>query len=55
MIIADTEVECDVLSLADFDRLAVSHPATKIKILNILNLSLCHRLRKDNRESGLFD
>ena len=55
MIIADTEVECDVLSLENFDRLGVSHPATKIKLLNNLNLSLCHRLRKANRELSLFD
>ncbi|MEI9865089.1 MAG: glutaminase A [Limisphaerales bacterium] len=55
MIIADAEVECDVLSLENFDRLGVSHPATKIKLLKNLNLSLCHRLRKANRELSLFD
>jgi glutaminase len=55
MIVADTEVECDVLSLENFDRLGVSHPATKIKLLKNLNLSLCHRLRKANRELSLFD
>ncbi|MDD5139850.1 MAG: glutaminase A [Verrucomicrobiales bacterium] len=55
MVVADTEVECDVLSLDNFDRLGVSHPATKIKLLKNLNLSLCHRLRKANRELSLFD
>ena len=55
MIVADTEVECDVLSLDNFDRLGVSHPATKIKLLKNLNLSLCHRLRKANSELSLFD
>jgi glutaminase len=55
MIVADTEVECDVLSLENFDRLGVSHPATKIKLLKNLNLSLCRRLRKANRELSLFD
>jgi glutaminase len=55
MIVADTDVDCDVLSLENFDQLGVSHPATKIKILKNLNLSLCHRLRKANRELSLFD
>ncbi len=55
MIIADAEVECDVLSLDNFDRLGISHPATKIKLLKNLNLSLCNRLRKANRELSLFD
>ena len=55
MIVADTDVECDVLSLENFDRLGVHHPETKIKLLKNLNLSLCHRLRKANRELSLFD
>jgi glutaminase len=55
MIITDTEVECDVLSLENFDKLGVRHPRTKIKLLANLNLSLCHRLRKANRELSLFD
>ena len=55
MIIADSAVECDVLSLADFDGLAGTHPVIKIKLLKNLNLSLCHRLRKANRELSLFD
>ena len=55
MIIADSAVECDVLSLEDFDGLAGTHPVIKIKLLKNLNLSLCHRLRKANRELSLFD
>ena len=55
MIVADTEVECDMLSLENFDQLGVLHPAIKIKLLKNLNLSLCHRLRKANRELSLFD
>jgi glutaminase len=55
MIVADTEVECDVLSLENFDKLGVRHPGTKIKLLTNLNLGLCHRLRKANRELSLFD
>jgi glutaminase len=55
IIVADTDVECDVLSLENFDRLGVSHPSPKIKLLKNLNLSLCRRLRKANRELSLFD
>jgi glutaminase len=55
MIIADSEVECDVLSVADFEELASTHPVIKIKLLKNLNLSLCRRLRKANRELSLFD
>jgi len=55
MIVADTEVECDVLSLENFDKLGVRHPMTKIKLLSNLTLELCHRLRKANRELSLFD
>ena len=55
MIVADTAVECDVLSLTDFDRLGVCHPSPEIKLLKNLNLSLCRRLRKANRELSLFD
>jgi len=54
-IVADTDVECDVLSVADFENLAGTHPVIKIKLLKNLNLSLCHRLRKANRELSLFD
>jgi len=55
MIVADSEVECDVLSLEEFSKLASFHPVIKIKILKNLNLSLCRRLRKANRELSLFD
>ena len=55
MIIADSAVNCDVLSVADFEGLAGTHPVIKIKLLKNLNLSLCHRLRKANRELSLFD
>ena len=55
MIVADTDVECDVLSLENFERLGVCHPSPKIKLLKNLTLSLCRRLRKANRELSLFD
>lgn len=54
-IVADSEGECDVLSVADFEELAGTHPVIKIKLLKNLNLSLCRRLRKANRELSLFD
>jgi glutaminase len=55
MILADSAVECDVLSVEDFNELASSHPVIKIKLLKNLSLSLCRRLRKANRELSLFD
>jgi glutaminase len=53
-IVADTEVECHVLSLENFDAMGDTHPALKIKLLENLNLGLCHRLRKTNQELSLF-
>ena len=54
-IVADTEVECDVLELDEFEALGASHPALKIKLLQNLCLVLCRRLRKVNRDIGVFD
>jgi len=53
-IVADTQVECDVLSIEDFDALGNRNPVLKIKLLKNLNLILCNRLRKANRELSLF-
>jgi glutaminase len=53
-IVADTQVECDVLSLEDFNALGNRNQALKIKLLKNLNLILCNRLRKANRELSLF-
>ena len=53
-IVADTDVECDLLSLADFQSLGRTHPAIKIKILEKLCLNLTDKLRKANRELSLF-
>src|SRR5256885_8729013 len=39
-IVADTEVECDMLDLEDFERLGISHPQIKIKLLENLSFSL---------------
>ena len=54
-IIADTEVECDVLALEDFQALGKNHPALKIKILQRLCLDLTGKLRKANRELSIFE
>jgi glutaminase len=54
MILADTDVECDALTLDDLDALGTSHPALKIKFLANLNLCLCGRLRTVNRKLSVF-
>jgi glutaminase len=55
MIVADTAVECAVLTREDFDRLGTTHPAVKIQLLENLCLDLCGKLRKANRELQLLD
>lgn len=49
-ILADTEVSCDLLSLARLTALGVTHPKIKIRLLENLSLDLCRKLRKANRE-----
>src|SRR5262245_18676531 len=48
MILADSEVICDVMDLEDFERLGSTHPEIKIKLLENLCLCLCRRLRTVN-------
>lgn len=55
MIIADSEVECDILYLRDLDQLGEQHPAIKIKLLENLCHGLYQKLRKANRELGLLE
>jgi glutaminase len=55
MVRADTEVECDLLAVEDLVRLAQSHPAIKIKLLENLNLGLCRKLRKANRDVSVLE
>jgi glutaminase len=55
VVVADSEVDCDLLSLDQFDRLDQTHPRIKIVLLRNLALSLSRRLRKANREIGVFD
>jgi len=55
MIVADSEVVCDVLSLEDFERLDSTNPGIKIKLLQNLSLGLCRRLRVANRKLSVYD
>ena len=55
MIVADSQVTCDALSVNDFDRLGETHPAIKIKLLEGLSLCLCRRLRTANRKLSVFN
>ena len=54
-IVADTDVECDVLSVDAFHGLSQTHPHIKIVILQNMTLMLCRRLRKANRELAVLD
>lgn len=54
-IVADSEVECDLLTMEDFQALGKSHPAIKIKMLENLSLNLTGKLRKANREMSVFE
>ena len=53
-IVADTDVECHLLALADFQQPGKTHPALKIKMLEQLCLDLTGKLRKANRELNVF-
>lgn len=55
MIVADTDVACDVLALRDFEALGTTHPAIKIRMLENLALGLCRKLRKANRELTVLE
>jgi glutaminase len=54
-VTADTEVECDLLRVEDFERLEQTDPATKIVLLKNLALGLSAKLRKANREISVFE
>lgn len=55
LVKADTEVECDLLKVEDFDRLGATHPRIQIVLLRNLALGLSRKLRKANREISVFD
>jgi glutaminase len=54
-IVADTAVECDVLTLDDFAALGETHPRIKIRMLENLALGLSRKLRKANRELTVME
>lgn len=55
LILADTKVECALLTLADLDQLDQAHPRIKIQLLHNLCVALSGKLRKANRELSVFD
>jgi glutaminase len=54
-IVADADVDCDLLDLQDFEALGAAHPLIKIKLLESLCLSLTRKLRKSNRDLSVFE
>jgi glutaminase len=54
-VFADTDVECDVLNLADLDALTNTHPGIKVCLLENLCRGLSRKLRKANCERAVFD
>jgi glutaminase len=55
VVTADTDVECDLLKVGQFERLSQSHPQIAIGLLRNLALSLSRKLRKANREISVLD
>ena len=53
-VLADTLVECDLLTVDDFTNLSRSHPQIKIKLLENLSRVLSGRLREARQELQLF-
>jgi glutaminase len=52
---ADTEVECDVLKIADFRQLGENHPRIIQVMMRNLALGLSRNLKKRNLEFSVFD
>ncbi len=55
IIVADSDVECDVLTREAWARLSLEHPQLKIKILENLAQDLCRKLRKAVRQLAVLD
>lgn len=55
MVVAETEVECDILTRAAFDALGESHPRIKMTILKNMALGVSKLLRKATREISVFE
>jgi glutaminase len=54
-VVADTDLVCDLIKVDAFERMTEEAPAIKIKLLENIGLSLCHKLRKTNRELSIFE
>ncbi len=54
-VTADTEVECDLLKIADFKRLSENHPRIVLVMMRNLALGLSRNLKKRNQEFSVFD
>jgi glutaminase len=54
-VVAETEVECDIMRLDDLDALTTTHPRIKICLLENLCRGLSRKLRKANCERAVFD
>jgi glutaminase len=55
IVVADTDVECHILTIEAFDSLEKDYPRIKIVLLRNLAHSLSTKLRKANREVSTFD
>jgi glutaminase len=54
-ITAETDVECDILKLDDFEPPAQTHPRIKIVLFTNMPLGIADRLRKATRAMSVFD
>jgi glutaminase len=54
-IVADSEVDCELLTTEDFHRIGKTHPNVKITLLENLCLGFCRKLRKANRQMSVFE
>jgi CRP-like cAMP-binding protein len=54
-VTADTEVECDLLTIPAFKRLGENHPHIVQVMMRNLALGLSRNLKKRNQEFSVFD
>ena len=55
VITADTDVECDLLKVEQFERLVQTHPRITIVLLTNMALGIADRLRKATRAFSAFE
>jgi glutaminase len=54
-VVADTNVECDLLKLEDFEALTRKHPGITLVLLRNVALQLSRNLRRRNQEFRVFE